>query len=96
MCIGIPSRVLSVNGQLACVDSFGQQREVSLLLLDEPVNVGDYLLVQVGGFAASRMSAEDAEASLSAMQALLNGDLPDDLIADADLPSGMRYSEVSK
>ncbi|MGL5283310.1 MAG: HypC/HybG/HupF family hydrogenase formation chaperone, partial [Plesiomonas shigelloides] len=57
MCIGIPSRVLSVNGQLACVDSFGQQREVSLLLLDEPVNVGDYLLVQVGGFAASRMSA---------------------------------------
>lgn len=96
MCIGIPSRVLSVQGQLACVDSLGQQREVSLLLLDEPVNVGDYLLVQVGGFAASRLSAEDAEESLSAMQALLSGELPDDLLAGVTLPSSMNYSEVSK
>lgn len=96
MCIGIPSRVLSVNGQLACVDSLGQQREVSLLLLDEPVNVGDYLLVQVGGFAASRMNAQEAQESLAAMQALLNGELPDDLLSGVALPSSMSYAEMSK
>ena len=37
----------------------GKRRLVSLLLLDEPVAPGDYLLIQVGNFAFQRMSPGD-------------------------------------
>lgn len=64
MCMAIPSRVLSVDGLLAVVDSAGQQRQVNLLLLDEPVAVGDYLLIQNGAYAYERLDAGAAQDSL--------------------------------
>lgn len=65
MCMAIPSRVLSVDGLLAVVDSAGQQRQVNLLLLDEPVAVGDYLLIQNGAYAYERIDAAAAQESLT-------------------------------
>ena len=64
MCMAIPSRVLSVDGLLAVVDSAGQQRQVNLLLLDETVAVGDYLLIQNGAYAYERLEASAAQESL--------------------------------
>ena len=32
-------------------ECFGQLRTVSLILMDEEIQVGDYLLIQAGGFA---------------------------------------------
>lgn len=64
MCMAIPSRVLSVDGLLAVVDSAGQQRQVNLLLLDEEVTVGDYLLIQHGVYAYERLDAGAAQESL--------------------------------
>ena len=56
MCLAFPLEVLAVDGEAAIVDHGGTRRLVSLLLLDEPVAPGDYLLVQVGNFAFQRMS----------------------------------------
>jgi hydrogenase expression/formation protein HypC len=47
------------------------RREVSLLLLDEEIAVGDYLLIQAGGFAFERIDSARAQESLALMQELM-------------------------
>ena len=64
MCLAIPSRVEQVDGFTAVVEVQGQRREVNLMLLDQEVVVGDYLLVRNGGFAFERLDAERALAAL--------------------------------
>ncbi len=73
MCLAAPSRVLAVRDGMALTECFGQQREVSLLLLDEDVVAGDYVLIQAGGFAFERVDARRAEEALSLMQQLMAG-----------------------
>jgi hydrogenase expression/formation protein HypC len=71
MCLAAPSKVIEVRDGIALTECFGQQREVSLLLLDEDVAVGDYLLIQAGGFAFERVEPALAEESLALMCDLL-------------------------
>lgn len=71
MCLAAPSRVVALADGAATVECFGQRREVSLLLLDEPVALGDYLLVQAGGFAFERLDAAAGEAALALMRELM-------------------------
>ncbi len=68
MCLAVPSRVLATDGLTATVEAEGEQRQVSLMLLDEEVALGDYLLVQAGGFAFERVDAGRAEETLSLMR----------------------------
>jgi len=56
---------------MALTECFGQRREVSLLLLDEDVVAGDYLLIQTGGFAFERVEPERAREALAAMEKLM-------------------------
>ena len=72
MCLAAPSLVVSLADGVAVTECFGRRREVSLLLLDEEVAVGDYVLVQAGGFAFERMEATRAQAALALMQDLLS------------------------
>ena len=71
MCLAAPSRVLEVNDDMAVTECFGQVRSVSLLLMNEPVAVGDYLLIQAGGFAFERVEPTRAEDALAMMTELL-------------------------
>ena len=71
MCLAAPSRVIEVRAGIAVTESFGQIREVSLLLLDEESVVGDYLLIQAGGFAFEKVECERAEEALALMQELM-------------------------
>ena len=71
MCLAAPSKIVEINGELAVTECFGQRREVSLMLMAEDVAVGDYLLIQAGGFAFERIDAERAEESLALMAELL-------------------------
>ncbi len=68
MCLAIPSRVLEIDGLVAVVDSAGEQRKVSLMLMHEDVAVGDYVLIQQGSFAYERVDAERAKEALALMQ----------------------------
>jgi hydrogenase expression/formation protein HypC len=74
MCLAAPSRVIEVRDGTALTECFGQTREVSLLLLNEEVAVGDYLLIQAGGFAFERIETERAEESLLLMKELMKQD----------------------
>jgi hydrogenase expression/formation protein HypC len=71
MCLAAPSRVIEVREGMALTECFGQRREVSLMLLSDEVVVGDYLLIQAGGFAFERIEPARAEEALALMQELM-------------------------
>jgi hydrogenase expression/formation protein HypC len=71
MCLAAPSRVIEVREGMAVTECFGQTREVSLLLMNDEVAVGDYLLVQAGGFAFEKVDPERAVEALALMQELM-------------------------
>ena len=74
MCLAAPSRVLKVSDGMALTECFGRRREVSLLLMEEEIRVGDYLLIQAGGFAFERVDAGRAEEALALMKEFMEQD----------------------
>ena len=71
MCLAAPSRVVEVRDGRAVTECFGRTREVSLLLMTEEVAVGDYLLIQAGGFAFELVEPERAAEALALMEELM-------------------------
>jgi hydrogenase expression/formation protein HypC len=70
MCLGVPGRIVSIDGSVATVDFWGVQRQVSLDVVDEPVQPGDYILNHVG-FAIRRIPAGEITATLELYEELL-------------------------
>jgi len=68
MCLSIPGKVLSIEGDKAFVSIQGNKVEVSLQLLDD-VEVGDYVLVHVG-FALEKICDEEAQEMLAVLKEL--------------------------
>lgn len=64
MCLGIPSKIIKIDNSRATIDVYGAQRDISLLLLEEPVNIGDYVLVHAG-FAIQKLQEQDAKETLA-------------------------------
>jgi hydrogenase expression/formation protein HypC len=79
MCLGVPGRIVDVQGNTALVDFFGVSRHVRLELVDQPVFPGDYILNHVG-YAIRKIPVEDVEGTL-AMYAQLLREADDDLMA---------------
>jgi hydrogenase expression/formation protein HypC len=81
MCLGVPGRVIAVNGQIALVDFFGVRRETRLDVIDEPVGPGDYILNHVG-FAIRRIPDQEIEETLALYEVLLREAEHDMMAAD--------------
>jgi hydrogenase expression/formation protein HypC len=63
MCLGLPMQVVAVDGFRARCAVRGVEREVSLLMLqEEPVAVGDFVMVHLG-HALEKMTAEQAHST---------------------------------
>ena len=58
MCVGVPMQVLSIDGV---------KREANLMLLDQEVKVGDYVIIHAG-FAISRLDEEEARETLALLR----------------------------
>jgi hydrogenase expression/formation protein HypC len=80
MCLGVPGRVIDVNGLMATVDFWGVRKEIRLEVVDEPVQPGDYILNHVG-YAIRRIPAEEIGATLALYEELLMRADEDDLMA---------------
>ncbi|ALP39712.1 hydrogenase assembly protein HypC [Aeromonas schubertii] len=52
------------------VDTLGVQRRVSCMLLEEPLQVGDYVLLHIG-FVMSKIDQEEAQASLESFRQMV-------------------------
>jgi hydrogenase expression/formation protein HypC len=91
MCLGVPGKVLAVDGLEATVDFWGVRKIVRLDVVDEPVRPGDYVLNHVG-FAIRRIAPERAEETLTLYEALLAADDADLMAADvrAEVAAGRR------
>lgn len=89
MCLGVPGKIVSVNGLVATVDFFGVQKQVNLHIVDEPVVVGDYILNHVG-YAIRKIPLEDVEGTVAMYQELIDGK-PEDLMRQ-DIEGELRGS----
>ncbi|WP_017786828.1 HypC/HybG/HupF family hydrogenase formation chaperone [Aeromonas dhakensis] len=72
MCLSIPSQVVQLYPEDNCVtvDTLGVQRRVSCMLLEEPLQVGDYVLLHIG-FVMSKIDQEEAQASLESFRQMV-------------------------
>lgn len=73
MCLGVPMQVISVADDTAIAEIDGVRREASLLMLAEPVAVGEYLIVHAG-FAIARIDADEAEETLRLMREVFDSE----------------------
>jgi hydrogenase expression/formation protein HypC len=63
MCLGIPMEVMAIDGFHARCSAQGVERQVSLFLLqDEPIAIGDFVLVHVG-YAIQKMTPQEARST---------------------------------
>lgn len=97
MCLGVPGRVLDVDGFVATVDFWGVRKEVRLDIVDQPVASGDYIMNHLG-FAIRRIPPEEIGETLALYESLLQLAAEEDLmgvdvrneIPAADVPSSLR------
>jgi len=72
MCMAVPSRIVAIDGMVATVEAFGTTRQTSLMLLDEPVALGDYVILGAGGnFAAELVPEAQAKEALAYLSQVL-------------------------
>ncbi len=70
MCLAIPSKVIKIDeNNMAEVDTLGVKRKVSLDLMPEPVEVGDYVLIHVG-YAMGKIDEKEALESIEVYKKL--------------------------
>jgi len=86
MCLGVPGRVVEVNGLVALIDFWGTRRKVRLETVDQPVRPGDYVLVHVG-FAIRRIPEEEVTETLAFYEQLIR-------MAESDLMSADVRGEI--
>jgi hydrogenase expression/formation protein HypC len=67
MCLAIPMRVISIDGDTIVAEIDGVKREASLMIIGEEIGVGDYVVVHAG-FVISRMDEKEAQITLGLMK----------------------------
>ncbi len=72
MCLAVPSKIVSIDHEFctATVDTMGVSREANLALVENNVEVGDWVLVHIG-IAMSKIDAEEALRTLELHEELL-------------------------
>ncbi len=63
MCIAVPAEVVSIDGPTALVDVYGDRVTVSLMMMSETVQPGDFVALQARRYAVSKLAREDAAAA---------------------------------
>lgn len=70
MCLAIPSKVIAINNNVALLETLGVQREASLDLMGESVEVGDYVLLHIG-YVMSKIDEKEALESIELYQEMI-------------------------
>jgi hydrogenase expression/formation protein HypC len=81
MCLGVPGKVLDISGLEAVVDFFGVKKTLRLDIVDEPVQVGDYVLNHVG-YAIRRIPPDEVQDTLALFEQVLKEAGAGDLMAE--------------
>ena len=70
MCLSIPAKILSIDGDQAKVSVRGAEYSAGLQMIDDP-KVGDYVLLHAG-FAIQKISDEEAKETLKLLREMDN------------------------
>jgi hydrogenase expression/formation protein HypC len=73
MCLAVPSEIVRINDLVATVDVYGARREISLLLMPEQVEVGDFVIVHAG-FAIQKIDREAGNEALRMIKELVESE----------------------
>jgi len=74
MCLGIPMKVVSIDGFLARCAAKGVHRDVSLFMMqDEPVDIGEFVMVHVG-YAIQKMTEQEARSAWEVYDQMLGNE----------------------
>jgi hydrogenase expression/formation protein HypC len=75
MCIGFPGIIISIDeDNYAIIDISGTRREVCLDIVDEPVDVGDYVITHAG-FAIHKIDVDLAQEKLAMLKMLIDNEI---------------------
>ncbi len=75
MCIGFPGKIISIDkDNYAIIDISGTKREVCLDIVDEPVQIGDYVITHAG-FAIHKIDVELAREKLAMLKELIENEI---------------------
>lgn len=84
MCLGVPMRVIKIDGFTARCEARGIERNASLFLLQhEDVQVGDMVMIHVGN-AIQKMTEEEAFTAWELYDEILALDEAARLVSQAD------------
>lgn len=71
MCLSVPSKVVKIDeNNMATVEAMGVTRHVTLDLMPEKVEVGDYILIHVG-VAMGKVDEESAKESIALYEEMI-------------------------
>ncbi|GAB7023760.1 HypC/HybG/HupF family hydrogenase formation chaperone [Salidesulfovibrio brasiliensis] len=72
MCLAVPAEILSIENDIAtCRVGEGDATiQTSIMLLDEKVDIGDYIIVHAG-FALRKLDYEEAQETLRILREML-------------------------
>lgn len=73
MCLAVPSKIVEIKDMMATIDVHGARRNVSLLILPEEVEIGDYVLVHAG-FAIQKVDRKAGDEALRLISEIINLD----------------------
>ena len=71
MCLAIPGKITSINGETADVDFGGVTKQTNVSMVD--ANVGDWVVIHAG-FAIEVMDEEDAQETIRLWNEVLDHD----------------------
>jgi hydrogenase expression/formation protein HypC len=75
MCIGFPGKIISIDkDNYAVIDISGTRREVCLDIVDEPADVGDYVISHAG-YAIHKIDVATAQDKLKLLQELIDNEI---------------------
>ncbi|NVN88956.1 MAG: HypC/HybG/HupF family hydrogenase formation chaperone [Desulfuromonadales bacterium] len=70
MCLAVPMRVISIEGNDIVAEIDGVKREASLMIIDEDIQLGDFVVVHAG-FVISKLDEKEAQITLQLMRDML-------------------------
>ncbi|KQC13641.1 MAG: hypothetical protein APR63_08100 [Desulfuromonas sp. SDB] len=66
MCLGIPMKIIDIDGTSGIVENKGIKLKVELVLIDDP-QVGDWVIVHAG-FAITKLTDQEAQETLELLK----------------------------
>jgi hydrogenase expression/formation protein HypC len=75
MCLAIPMKIASIDRErnLAQADALGVARTISIAMMGDEVNEGDWVMVHTG-FALEKLEYEEANEILTLLREVAKGD----------------------